>query len=249
LNFFIVKKFSISFQFHILKKRNDFKNKNNNFKKMNIYNSNEKIKLLFVGDVMLGRLVDQIFPTHVEDKEEYQYAQILLKKYNKINQLKELKYKYVWGNLIDIFKNVDLRLINLETSVTTYPKKWPNKAFNYRMHPDNLQILKEVNIDYCSLANNHTLDYCEPGLIETMNSLNKWEIKWAGCGLNNIEAQEPALLNCKNKRIACFSFSDHPKMWSADENKPGINYIDVENHTLNDIERISQLINQKKKRK
>lgn len=36
-------------------------------------------------------------------------------------------------------------------------------------------------------------------------------------------------------------------MWSADENKPGINYIDVENHTLNDIERISQLINQKKK--
>jgi poly-gamma-glutamate capsule biosynthesis protein CapA/YwtB (metallophosphatase superfamily) len=38
-------------------------------------------------------------------------------------------------------------LINLETSVTTSEKMWPNKMFNYRMHPENVKALKVAKVD------------------------------------------------------------------------------------------------------
>ncbi len=74
-------------------------------------------------------------------------------------ELKNNPYAYVWGDVLPIFARADLRVINLETSVTRCSKKWPHKAFNFRMHPDNVKILKEAKIDFVSLANNHALDY------------------------------------------------------------------------------------------
>jgi len=206
-----------------------------------------QLNIVMAGDVMLGRLVDQIFPTHVEDKQECHHAQNLLsRRPDKIKELKEQKYKYVWGNLLNEFINGDFRVINLETSVTTHPGKWPNKAFNYRMHPDNLQCLKEANIDYCSLANNHTLDFNVEGMVETMKSLTDRGIKWAGVGMNKHEAQSPAIVNCRGLKIACFSMSDHPSMWPATDTKPGINFINVEKHKQSDVDRIKQLVEQTK---
>jgi len=111
-------------------------------------------------------------------------------------------------------------------------KKWPEKAFNYRMHPDNLMSLKEARIDYCSLANNHTLDFGVAGMLETVKSLNHWKIHWAGVGHNLAEAQRPSIFTRKGKKFACFSFADHYDFWAAEEEKPGINYFDADNHTL-----------------
>jgi hypothetical protein len=36
------------------------------------------LKVLVVGDVMLGRLVDQIFPTHNEEPENHFHAEMLV---------------------------------------------------------------------------------------------------------------------------------------------------------------------------
>lgn len=78
------------------------------------------------------------------------------------------------------------------------------KAFNYRMHPDNLQILKEANIDYVSLANNHTLDFSEKGMVDTMQQLDRFGIKWAGVGMNKRQAERPAVLDFNGRRILVF---------------------------------------------
>lgn len=96
------------------------------------------------------------------------------------------------------------------------------------MHPDNLRCLKEANIEYCSLANNHTLDYEVQGMIDTMEALKGslyclllfilylffianidvffkgWNIKFAGVGKNAEEAMKPAILDVKGTKIAVF---------------------------------------------
>lgn len=199
------------------------------------------LQLLVLGDVMLGRLVDQIFPKRVHNPEEYRHAHMLMARNPaKIDELRQKGHKYVWGDLLPIFEKADLRIINLETSVTDSSKKWPQKAFNYRMHPDNLKCLQEANIEYCSLANNHTLDFSEEGLFDTIKSLNDRGIKWAGVGKNRDEAFRPAILSCLGMKIACFSFADHYDMWEATDTKPGINFIDVENYTSKDIESIKK---------
>lgn len=204
----------------------------------------ESIKLCLLGDVMLGRLVDQIFPTHVQDAEEFEHAMKLIKyrDHSRLEETKRAGYKYPWGNMLPYILQADLRIINLETSVTTHSEKWPNKAFNYRMHPDNLKILTEASIEYCSLANNHTLDYKEKGLMDTLSSLQLSGIRYAGAGINVKEASKPALLLCKGKTIGVFSFADHYSFWAATENKPGINFIDVEHYTAEDINRIKNFI-------
>jgi len=145
--------------------------------------------------------------------------------------------------LSDILK-CDLRIINLETSVTTSNEKFPNKAFNYRMHPENLKTLTEASINYVSLANNHTLDFGYSGLEETIQSLNKANIKWSGAGRNIMEALKGTYLKCSGYQICCFSFADHPNIWCATEEKPGINYLDIEN--IKDLSFLQQIFEEQK---
>ena len=49
-------------------------------------------------------------------------------------------------------------------TVTTSSSPWPFKGINYRMHPDNVDALKAARVDFCALANNHTLDWGRRGL-------------------------------------------------------------------------------------
>ena len=61
--------------------------------------------------------------------------------------LQVLGHAYVWGDVLPLFDPAqsDVRVINLETSVTHHSVKWPQKAFNYRMAPENLQCLTLVS--------------------------------------------------------------------------------------------------------
>jgi hypothetical protein len=143
-----------------------------------------------IGDVMLGRLIDQLFPVHVHNPEE---AHIISTFKRKHPDLQTYSARHPWGSTLPLFQSSDLNLINLETSVTTTPNPWPNKAFNYRMHPANLgRILNEARIDYVNLANNHTLDFGPEGLIETVKALVGERIAFSGVG----ETYETARASC-----------------------------------------------------
>jgi poly-gamma-glutamate synthesis protein (capsule biosynthesis protein) len=87
----------------------------------------------------------------------------------------------------------DVRIINLETSVTKSNNYWKGKGINYRMHPKNISVLTAAKIDVCSLANNHVLDWGYSGLRETMETLRNANIKIAGAGRNLVEAHVPAI--------------------------------------------------------
>ena len=93
------------------------------------------MQILFAGDVMLGRLVNEV--------------------------LANSKFTYVWGNTIDIIKRADFSLINLECAVSSKGKEWNKtfKVFHFRANLDAIQVLNSASIDYASLANNHVLDY------------------------------------------------------------------------------------------
>ncbi|GBG61181.1 hypothetical protein CBR_g19257 [Chara braunii] len=197
-------------------------------------------KVLVVGDVMLGRLVDQLFPTHNYDPADEGLGVILVRRDKEsLKQLKEMgPYLYVWGDTLALFHSVDLRLVNLETSVTTSSEEWPEQAFNFRMHPANVRTLKEASIDYCSLANNHILDFQVSGMRETMRTLTEAGIKFAGCGENLDQASSPAYLQLGNKKVACLSAADHFDYWAAGSDRPGIQYIDPRNATEDDLLRV-----------
>ena len=196
--------------------------------------------LNLVGDVMLGRLIDQLLPNHVEEPSE---SRIISRYRSNFPDLRTYTANSPWGNAISLFHSADLNLINLETSVTTHPTKWPDKVFNYRMHPANVEALKVARIDYASLANNHTLDFGKEGLVETVRTLKHAGLKFAGAGESREEAIRPATLllprpaskenesgmgdpnsgEHKKHTIDVYSASDHPSEWS---NVPSFHLID-----------------------
>ena len=164
------------------------------------------ITMFIVGDVMTGRGIDQVLP-HPSDPvihESYMksargYVDLAEKAYGPIQ--KPIDFSYIWGDaLVDLERvDPDLRLINLETSVTTSNDYWEGKGIHYRMHPENIYSLTAAKIDYCSFANNHILDWGFAGLTETLETLKKVNIKIAGAGLNLQEAESPAVMKVKGK--------------------------------------------------
>ncbi|HEU5260859.1 MAG TPA: CapA family protein, partial [Gemmatimonadales bacterium] len=62
----------------------------------------------------------------------------------------------------------DVRVVNLETSVTRSGDYWEGKEVHYRMHPENVACLTAARIDIAVMANNHVLDWGMAGLVETI---------------------------------------------------------------------------------
>jgi poly-gamma-glutamate capsule biosynthesis protein CapA/YwtB (metallophosphatase superfamily) len=181
------------------------------------------MQILFTGDVMLGRLVNDV--------------------------LAKNEFSYVWGDTIDIIKKADFSLINLECSISSRGKEWNKtfKVFHFRAKPEAINVLISAAIDYASLANNHVLDYDDEALEDTINLLNTKNIAHSGAGKNLREAMEPAIVkknfNSNNIKftynyeknnstintitIGVISLTDNEPQWEAKDNSAGVNYIPI----------------------
>jgi len=215
------------------------------------------ITLFMTGDVMTGRGIDQALPFPGDPviyepyiKSAKGYIRIAEKANGPIPR--PAAFSYVWGDALDELqrRKPDLRLINLETSITASNDFWKDKGINYRMHPQNIPILTRAAINFCSLANNHILDWGYAGLLETLQTLQRANIASSGAGRNLSEAAAPAVMTLAGKgRVLVFSFglesSGIPSSWAAAD-KPGVNLLpDLSDNTLLQIAQKVRRIKQK----
>jgi poly-gamma-glutamate synthesis protein (capsule biosynthesis protein) len=118
------------------------------------------ITIFLCGDVMTGRGIDQVLP-HPSDPTIYESYMKSARGYVKIAEEVNgpidypVSFSYVWGDALKELDRMapDVRIINLETSVTKSNDYWKGKGINYRMHPENISILTAARIDVCSLRN------------------------------------------------------------------------------------------------
>src|SRR6058998_89559 len=198
----------------------------------------QPLRLFLCGDVMTGRGIDQALPhpvnpalhePYVRDAREY----VDLAENANGPIPRPVSFDYIWGDTLQELENsgVDLRIVNLETAITSADTHWPDKAIHYRMHPQNIDCLSAVRISGCALANNHILDWGYEGLSDTLQTLDSAGIAHAGAGKNADEAAMPAVLDLTGKgRVLLFSFgsttSGIPRDWRATSSFPGVNLLD-----------------------
>ncbi|MBI4277095.1 MAG: CapA family protein [Armatimonadetes bacterium] len=161
-------------------------------------------RLGLVGDVMLGRLVD-----------EYVLAD------------PGRDPAYVWGNTRALFDAVDLRLVNLECVIATRGEPWQRtpKVFHFRARPRALEALRTAGVHFVSLANNHTLDYGDGALRECLDLLRGAGIRFAGAGGDIQEAAAPACVTSGDFRCAVIALTDNEPAWEAGPDSSGVNYV------------------------
>jgi poly-gamma-glutamate capsule biosynthesis protein CapA/YwtB (metallophosphatase superfamily) len=196
------------------------------------------LRLFLCGDVMTGRGIDQALPhpvnpalhePYVRDAREY----IDLAENANGPIPRPVSFDYIWGNALQELEDsgVDLRIVNLETAITSAETHSPGKAIHYRMHPRNIDCLSAAEISGCALANNHILDWGYEGLSETLQTLDSAGIAHAGAGKDVDEAAMPAVLDLTGKgRVLLFAFgsttSGIPREWRATSISPGVNLLD-----------------------
>ncbi|MBI5265086.1 MAG: CapA family protein [Bradyrhizobium sp.] len=192
-------------------------------------------RLFLCGDVMCGRGIDQVLarPCSPEIYEDYlrsaeDYVALAEQANGPIPR--QNSPDYVWGAALDQFERMQphVRIINLETAVTRSDDR-AVKGINYRMSPENTDCLSAARIDCCALANNHVLDWGQAGLLDTLATLRKLNIKYAGAGRNDEEARAPAIVTLAKTRLLVFSFgatsSGVPEDWAARRDAPGVNLL------------------------
>lgn len=185
---------------------------------------------------MTGRGIDQVLP-HPGNPQLHEpylksaagYVEIAEKVNGPIP--KPVDFSYIWGDALAELARAkpDVRIINLETSVTQSDAA-ENKGINYRMHPRNIPCISAAQIDCCVLANNHVLDWGYAGLAETLETLQTARIKAAGAGRNLHEAAAPAVLAVPAKgRVLVFAFGSEtsgiPRIWGAAADQPGVSLL------------------------
>src|SRR6266705_6913251 len=195
------------------------------------------LRLFLCGDVMTGRGVDQVLPHPVDPilyepyvRNAREYVDLAEKAHGAFQR--PVTFDYVWGAALEELERarVDLRIVNLETAITSAETHWPGKGIHYRMHPHNVGCLTAARIDACALANNHVLDWGYAGLSETLQTLYAAGIAHSGAGNDADEAIQPAVLDtAANGRVLFFSFgsttSGIPHEWKATSISPGVNLL------------------------
>jgi poly-gamma-glutamate synthesis protein (capsule biosynthesis protein) len=195
------------------------------------------VTVFLCGDVMTGRGVDQILPhpgdprlrePYVSDAREY--VRLAGNVSGPIPQ--PAGFTWPWGDALAVLDRLapEVRVINLETSITRSGTFALGKDIHYRMSPANIGCLTAARPDVCALANNHTLDFGRPGLAETMAALSGAGLRPAGAGYGAASAQAPAVIGLSGGgRVLVFSCgtpsSGIPAGWSVAAGQPGLNWL------------------------
>ncbi|MEW2251351.1 CapA family protein [Streptomyces sp. NPDC006975] len=194
------------------------------------------VTLFLCGDVMLGRGVDQILP-HPGDpalREEYvddARVYVRLAEAARGPVPAPVLPSWPWGEALAWLEAEapDVRIVNLETSVTRCGAFAPDKAVHYRMHPANLPALLMIRPDVCVLANNHVLDFGRTGLAETLAALAAAGLRTAGAGPDARVARAPAVVPAGGGRVLVFAIgtrcSGIPADWAAGADRSGVAYL------------------------
>ena len=84
------------------------------------------LRLALIGDVMLGRKVDEALKDHMRPEEP-------------------------WGDVMPLLEAADLRIINLECAITDNEQPWTRtpKVFHFRAKPSAIETLRTARVDVC----------------------------------------------------------------------------------------------------
>lgn len=157
--------------------------------------------IALLGDVMLGRLVNQ--------------------------RLRRAPASYVWADTMSVLGRADLTIANLECVLADGGEPAPGKVFHFRSDPKNVESLRAAGIGMVCLANNHVLDYGTDAFREMLPVLDAAGILHAGAGLDGDAARRPAVRRVAGTAVGLIAFTDNQPDWEADRG-PGVYYVPVE---------------------
>jgi len=115
---------------------------------------------------------------------------------------------WVGPDLASLLREGDLTVGNLEAPLESDGDPLMKSGATIQTHHETASILRDHGFDAVSLANNHVMDYGEPGLGTTVDALNRCEVAHSGAGQDHGRAMKPAVVGVDDLDIAVLSFCE-----------------------------------------
>ena len=171
----------------------------------NVDRPENQLTLTAVGDVFLAGIVRFIDGRILESDEQLG--------------------KTAFDKVLPYFHNSDVNFCNLEAALSTRGTPVAGRLASFRSYPSMVEVLKKGQIDFVSLANNHSTDYGWDALSETMEILSQNAIGFSGGGKNIEEARKPAFVEKQGLKIGLLSYTANvnvPLGFQAGQERPGL---------------------------
>lgn len=125
----------------------------------------------------------------------------------------------------DIMRSADIAMLNNEFTISDRGSPMPGKLYTFCAQTTHTDYYNDLGVDFVTLANNHAFDYGEDAFYDTLASLDKYGIDYAGGGRNADEAQRPFYYLVDGRKIGFVSATRAEKYIltpEAGENTPGV---------------------------
>jgi len=162
------------------------------------------VELVGVGDVMLGRQVEEMIQDNTAS------------------------YPFEGEGIQRLLSQADIAFANLECPISDGGTR-QDKGYEFRADPEVVEALVEVGLDVLSLANNHTGDYGDFALTDTLRLLTGADLAYIGAGNNITEAHEAKIIEANGLRVAFLAYNRiGPNYFAAAVDSPGSAFFDSE---------------------
>ncbi|MBQ0027793.1 MAG: CapA family protein [Lachnospiraceae bacterium] len=129
-------------------------------------------------------------------------------------------------NTLDVMRGADVFMINNEFPYTDRGTPTAEKTYTFRCSPKHVHYIADMGADIVSIANNHTYDYGEVSMLDTLDTLEEAGMPYVGAGRNIEEAIKPTYFIINDTRIAFVAATQiervsNPDTKGATETNPG----------------------------
>jgi len=158
----------------------------------------KRLRFLAVGDICpaRGRKYDEIFTAGPEAIEA------------------------AYGDVIEELRDKDLSLANLELALSERGEPIIKCGPNLIGPPEAIEGVKFGGFDVLKMANNHTLDFGEQALADTIELVRDNGMKVLGTGENAEDAARPLLIEKAGLRVGMLAFAEN-EFCNATRTSPG----------------------------
>lgn len=144
-------------------------------------NDNKDIRILFAGDLMLDRGVRE--------------------------SIKKNSLDYIFEDITTLLRSSDITIANFECVACDTSIKQIDKKFTFRANPEWLSSIYNNGITHVTLTNNHSLDFGDKGLKQTVANLEYYNIKSIGYNPDSNSSCLPTIIKKNENNIAVFTSS------------------------------------------
>jgi poly-gamma-glutamate synthesis protein (capsule biosynthesis protein) len=120
----------------------------------------------------------------------------------------------VYGDLLPVLRSADLRITNLECTLSGERPVWKSGAV-FKGHAGHVRGLTAVPFEVVTLANNHVFDYGSGAFRQTREFLQGQGIRFLGAGMSASEAEAPLIVDCRGIAVGIVNFSEGEDLTAA----------------------------------